>query len=118
MIVEHVRMTSMTSSVERTDLNFKISVALGSTLFAILFASLGCITILPWEPDKSSHGQKLPCRFLQGGQTIPHHFARVDKTFHTDMTGWTKDPILIVHPGQNVPFLSTKQKIPLSSKVS
>ena len=32
----HVRMTSMTSSVERTDLDFKISVALLNSLFMVL----------------------------------------------------------------------------------
>ena len=31
----HVRMTSMTSSVERTDLDFKISVALVGTLIIV-----------------------------------------------------------------------------------
>ena len=59
------------------------------------------------KPDKRPHGQKLPCHFLQGGQKIPHYFARVDKTSHTDLMGWTKDPILIFYPGQNIPFLST-----------
>ena len=37
----HVRMTSMTSSIERTDLNFKISVA--------LFMSISAVTITKCE---------------------------------------------------------------------
>ena len=32
-------------------------------------------------------------------------FYRVDKTSRTDLTGWTKDLILIFHPGQNIPCL-------------
>ena len=39
----HVRMTSMTSSVERTDLNFKISVALSGTIYMYKIMKKNCI---------------------------------------------------------------------------
>ena len=48
----HVRMTSMTSSVERTDLNFKISVALTGTKRLYTWQKKKCILYFLWNYDQ------------------------------------------------------------------
>ena len=61
--------------------------------------------------DKQLHqlsenvGQKIPWTKDPMNKRSQASFYRVDKTSHTDLTGWTKDPILIFYPGQNIPCL-------------